>query len=104
MRYRDSKTGAGKISRKQFRKEQKDRARGKKRKQPENRHEEEISPAKKPKNADNQSKKKTKTMKKLSIREKKDLKEDMSFRSMVQNYKNRMTSLYTDNHKKWHEY
>lgn len=93
-----------KISRKQLKKEQRDRAQGKKRKHPQNSEiEMDSSPSKKTKKEDESQPKKKKNKKKITKRMKTELKKDKSFNLMVQNYKKKMFSVDSASQKKWYE-
>lgn len=87
-----------------MKKEQRDRALGKKRKRPQNEEQEDSGTAKKPNLGEAAaSKPKKKKNKKISKRMKVDLKNEKSFQSMVQNYKKKMLSVNSDSGKKWYE-
>lgn len=103
IRHNRKDPGTGKISRKQLKKEQRDRALGKKRKQPQNEDFANSEPAKKSKLEETVSQPKKKKNKKLSKRMKVDLKDEKSFQSMVQNYKKKMLSVDSLSGKKWYE-
>lgn len=88
-----------------MRKEQRDRAQGRKRKRPQN---SEVvmdsGPTKKIREEESQSQpKKKKNKKKVTKRMKTELRDDKSFSLMVQNYKRKMLSVDSASSKKWYE-
>lgn len=86
-----------------MRKEQRDRALGKKRKLPQNEERGVSGPAKKSKRGETDSQSKKKKNKKLSKQMKVELKDEKSFQSLVQNYKKKMLSVNSTSSKKWYE-
>lgn len=104
VRHAKKSPAAAKISRKQLKKEQRDRAQGKKRKRPQNSEVEiDLSPKKTKKEAESQPKKKKNNKKKITKRMKTELKKDKSFNLLVQNYKKKMLSVDSASQKKWYE-
>lgn len=98
--------GKGKISRKQFRKEQRDRALGRKRKRPQN---EELgsSPAKAHKEEEmggQGEKKRRGNRKKVSKQMISEMREEKAFTAMVEKYKKKMASVNSaPSHNRWYE-
>nr|XP_053626962.1 RNA-binding protein 28-like [Cherax quadricarinatus] len=102
-RERDIK-GKTKISRKQFRKEQRDRALGRKRKRPEHEDRGESSSINPQEASEGQAKKKRKrNKKKISKKMKADIKDERAFNAIVQKYKAKISSVNSVSSKKWYE-
>lgn len=104
IRHDRKSPGTAKISRKQLRKEQRDRAQGRKRKRPQNSEEMmDSGPTKKIREETESQPKKKKNKKKVTKRMKAELKDDKSFNLMVQNYKRKILSVDSASGKKWYE-